>query len=36
MHILCDVVWRDYGAQVTGEHMEPLEGRMDFEFENRQ
>ena len=32
MHILCGVVWRDYGAQVTGGAMEPLEGRMDFEF----
>lgn len=32
MHILCGVVWRDYGAQVTGGNMEPLEGRMDFEF----
>jgi misacylated tRNA(Ala) deacylase len=36
MHILCGVVWRDYGAQVTGGNMEPLEGRMDFEFENLQ
>lgn len=34
MHILCGVVWRDYGAQVTGGNMEPLAGRMDFEFEN--
>ncbi|MEZ4517029.1 MAG: alanyl-tRNA editing protein [Chloroflexota bacterium] len=34
MHILCGVVWRDYGAQVTGGNMEPLEGRMDFEFES--
>jgi len=33
MHILCGVVWRDYGAQVTGGNMQPLEGRMDFEFE---
>ncbi len=32
MHILCGVVWRDYGAPVTGGNMEPLEGRMDFEF----
>lgn len=32
LHILCGVVWRDYGAQVTGGNMEPLEGRMDFEF----
>lgn len=34
MHILCAVVWRDYGAQVTGGNMEPLSARMDFEFEN--
>ena len=33
MHILCGVVWRDYEAQVTGGNMEPLKGRMDFEFE---
>jgi misacylated tRNA(Ala) deacylase len=33
LHILCGVVWRDYGAQVTGGNMEPLQGRMDFEFE---
>jgi misacylated tRNA(Ala) deacylase len=32
MHILCGVVFRDYGAQVTGGDMEPLAGRMDFEF----
>jgi misacylated tRNA(Ala) deacylase len=34
MHILCGVIWRDYQAQVTGGNMEPLTGRMDFEFEN--
>ncbi len=34
MHILCGVVWRDYGAHVTGGNMEPLSARMDFEFEN--
>ena len=34
LHILCGVVWRDYGAQVTGGNMEPLSARMDFEFEN--
>jgi len=33
MHILCGVIWRDYGASVTGGKMEPLRGRMDFEFE---
>jgi misacylated tRNA(Ala) deacylase len=32
-HILCGVVWRDYGAQVTGGNMDVLKGRMDFEFE---
>lgn len=36
MHILCGVVWRDYGASVTGGNMEPLQGRMDFEFERLQ
>jgi misacylated tRNA(Ala) deacylase len=34
LHILCGVIWRDYGAQVTGGNMEPLAARMDFEFEN--
>ncbi|HEY54381.1 MAG TPA: alanyl-tRNA editing protein [Caldilineae bacterium] len=34
LHILCGVVWRDYGAQVTGGAMEPGKGRMDFEFAN--
>jgi misacylated tRNA(Ala) deacylase len=34
MHILCGVVFRDYGAQVTGGDMDALKGRMDFEFEN--
>lgn len=36
MHILCGVVWRDYGASVTGGDMSPLKGRMDFEFERMQ
>jgi len=34
MHILCGTVFRDYGAKVTGGDMDPLKGRMDFEFEN--
>jgi len=34
MHILSGVIWRDYQAKVTGGNMEPLYGRMDFEFEN--
>jgi misacylated tRNA(Ala) deacylase len=33
LHVLCGVVWRDYGALVTGGNMDPLHGRMDFEFE---
>ena len=33
MHILCGVIFRDYGASVTGGSMEPLRGRMDFELE---
>ena len=33
MHVLCGTVFRDYGALVTGGDMEPLKGRMDFEFE---
>ena len=34
LHILCGVVWRDYGALVTGGNMEPLSARMDFELES--
>ena len=34
LHILCGVVWRDYGAQVTGGNMDPLRARMDFELES--
>ncbi|MHB8777032.1 MAG: alanyl-tRNA editing protein [Anaerolineales bacterium] len=33
LHILCGTVFRDYGAKVTGGDMDPLKGRMDFEFE---
>jgi misacylated tRNA(Ala) deacylase len=33
LHVLCGVVFRDFGALVTGGDMEPLKGRMDFEFE---
>ena len=36
MHILCGVIWRDFRALVTGGRMEPLRGRMDFEFERMQ
>ena len=33
LHILCGVVWRDYGAKVTGGDMRPGAARMDFELE---
>ncbi|MFW5691112.1 MAG: alanyl-tRNA editing protein [Chloroflexota bacterium] len=36
LHVLCGVVWHDFGASVTGGNMEPLKGRMDFEFERMQ
>lgn len=36
LHVLCGVVFRDYGASVTGGDMDPLQGRMDFEFETMQ
>lgn len=34
MHALSAVVFRDYGALVTGGNMEPLKARMDFEVNN--
>lgn len=36
LHILCGVIWRDYGAAVTGGNMQPGSARMDFEFERMQ
>ena len=33
LHILCGVIWRDFGAKVTGGNMAPLSARMDFELE---
>jgi misacylated tRNA(Ala) deacylase len=33
LHILCGVIWRDFGSQVTGSNMKPLSARMDFELE---
>jgi misacylated tRNA(Ala) deacylase len=33
LHVLTGVVFRDFGALVTGGNMEPGGGRMDFEFE---
>ncbi|MCH8205721.1 MAG: alanyl-tRNA editing protein [Chloroflexi bacterium] len=34
LHILCGVIWRDYGVKVTGGDMKPLSARMDFELES--
>lgn len=34
LHILCGVIWRDYGASVTGGNMQPFKARMDFELES--
>ena len=34
MHILCGVIFRDYGAHVTGGDMDVQQARMDFEFES--
>jgi misacylated tRNA(Ala) deacylase len=33
MHLLCGVIWNEWGKAVTGGNMEPLEARMDFEFD---
>ena len=32
LHILCGVIWADYGIPVTGGNMEPMRGRLDFPF----
>ncbi|HEY8448742.1 MAG TPA: alanyl-tRNA editing protein [Thermomicrobiales bacterium] len=34
LHVLCGVVFRDYGALVTGGNMGPEKARMDFELED--
>jgi misacylated tRNA(Ala) deacylase len=34
LHVLCGVVFRDYGALVTGGNMGPDKARMDFELED--
>jgi misacylated tRNA(Ala) deacylase len=34
LHVLSAIVWRDYGAKVTGGNMEPGEARMDFELDS--
>jgi misacylated tRNA(Ala) deacylase len=33
LHVLCGVIWNEYGKAVTGGNMEPLSARMDFEFD---
>jgi len=33
LHILCGVIWNEWGKPVTGGNMEPLSARMDFEFD---
>ena len=34
LHVLCGVVFREYGAQVTGGNMDVDKARMDFEMED--
>jgi misacylated tRNA(Ala) deacylase len=34
LHAMSGIVWRDYGAKVTGGNMEPGVARMDFELES--
>ena len=34
LHVLSALVWREYGAKVTGGNMEPGRARMDFELES--
>jgi misacylated tRNA(Ala) deacylase len=33
LHVLCGVIWNEWGKSVTGGNMEPLTARMDFEFD---
>jgi misacylated tRNA(Ala) deacylase len=33
LHVLCGVIWQEWGTPVTGGNMEPLSARMDFEFD---
>src|SRR5437763_6189435 len=33
LHVLCGVIWNEWGTAVTGGNMEPLGARMDFEFD---
>ncbi len=34
LHLLCGIIWRDFGIQVTGGQMYPDRARMDFSMEN--
>jgi misacylated tRNA(Ala) deacylase len=36
MHIFCGIAYHGYGVPVTGNNMEPLQGRIDLEFERLQ
>ncbi|HEX6237079.1 MAG TPA: alanyl-tRNA editing protein [Acidimicrobiales bacterium] len=33
LHILCGVIWNEWGVPVTGGNMEPLSARMDFQLD---
>lgn len=33
LHVLCGVIWSDFGVAVTGGNMEPGSGRLDFELD---
>jgi misacylated tRNA(Ala) deacylase len=33
LHVLCGVIWTEWGVPVTGGNMEPLAARMDFELD---
>lgn len=33
LHVLCGVIWSDFGVAVTGGNMEPGRGRLDFELD---
>jgi misacylated tRNA(Ala) deacylase len=34
LHILCGIMWKEFGVQVTGGQMYPDHARMDFSMEN--
>ncbi len=34
LHVLCGVIFREYGASVTGANIQPAKSRMDFELED--